>query len=349
MATGMPDGVTTEEVFAFLRRFGRNTNSFVLAYGGFDWFRSDDPPGLVAYASSGRTCVVGGDPLCAPEDTPAVMRAFARHVGVRRRLAVIMTSSWTLPSLKSLGFGAICVGSDPFFDLDTWGPRGDRGKPVRSAANRARRRGVTVSTYEPVRGRDLIVEAELRACVDAWLAGRQGFPMRFFSAVRPLEFADQKRYYCAWQEGRMAAFVACSPIYARNGWLVEDIVRRPDAASGVTEVLVKTAFQSLRRHGFKVATLGLSVFENPPADGAQSGRMRTLRAVGAALGPFYNFGGMRHYRKKFVPSSWEPVYVAFRPDRLSPALVLGVLNALVPGGLAQMARVWVRSRLSFMS
>ena len=75
--------VSDEEILGFLRQFGRNTNSFLLAYGRCAWFRSDNPPGLVAYVCGGHTCVVAGDPLCAPEDTLAVLQAFSQQVGNR--------------------------------------------------------------------------------------------------------------------------------------------------------------------------------------------------------------------------------------------------------------------------
>ena len=88
----LSNAVREEDIFAFLRQFGRNTNSFLLTYSGCEWFRSDEPPGLVAYIRNGHTCVVVGDPLCAPEDTLAILQAFSRHVGDRNRVALLLFS-----------------------------------------------------------------------------------------------------------------------------------------------------------------------------------------------------------------------------------------------------------------
>lgn len=335
--------VTRDEVVDFLRRFGRNTNSFLLAYGGFDWFRSDDPPGLVAYVRSGRTFVIGGDPLCAPADTETVLNAFARRVSGRGRVALVLTSRWLVPNLSALGFGTVCVGSDPFFDLRKWAPRGDAGKPIRAAVNRATRLGAEVTSYRPDQGRDLRIEGEMRTCLDSWLATRQGVEMRFFSAVRPMDRVEEKRFFCAWQDGHVSAFVACSPLYARGAWLVEDIVRRPDAVTGATEWLIRTAFESLAASGVAEATLGLSPLDDASDGDGRAGRRRTLRIVAAGLRPFYNFRGMQHYKSKFVPTRWEPVYVAFRPDRLSPGLIIDIMNALIPGGVLHLATDWLRT------
>jgi len=335
--------VSEEEIFGFLRQFGRNTNSFLLAYGGCEWFRSDNPSGLVAYVRSGHTCVVAGDPLCASEDTLAVLQAFSRHVGNRYRIALLLVSGWLLPQLKQAGYGAIEVGSDPFFDLKRWAPRGDRAKKVRSSVNLARRSGVTVSVYRPAKGRDPQLELEMEACANAWLTGRQGFTMRFFSAQRPLEWAKEKRFLLAWHERRLVGFVTCSPIYARDGWYIEDIVRRPEATYGTTELLITSALESLCEEGFSMATIGISPFANLSHDPQHPGRMRVICIALAALRPFYNFRGLQHYRKKFAPSWWEPVYVAFWPDRVTPRLVLDAANALIPGGFFRLVRGWIIS------
>jgi phosphatidylglycerol lysyltransferase len=255
----------------------------------------------------------------------------------------VLASSWLVPQLKQAGYGAIEVGSDACFDLATWRPRGDRAKKVRSAVNLARRLGVTVSPYQLAKSRDLYLEQELQACAEAWLAGRRGFALQFFSAVRPLESAEEKRYFLARHGGRVVGFVSCSPIYARNGWYIEDIVRRPEAVYGTTELLITTALESLREEGFSLATLGISPFANRNPDIEHPARMRVLGAMLAALSPFYNFRGLQHYKKKFAPSWWEPVYVAFWPNRLTWRLVFDVVGALIPGGFLRLVRAWPAS------
>ncbi len=335
--------VSNNEILAFLRRFGRNTNSFLLAYGGCEWFRSDTPPGLVAYVRSGRTCVIAGDPLCAPEDTVAVLQTFSQHMGSHYRIMLTLVSGWLVTQLRQAGYGAIKIGSDPFFDLGNWRPRGNLAKKVRSAVNLARRTGVTVSAYRPAERRDLRLEQEIQDCAKAWLATRRGFTIRLFSVIRPLECAEKKRHFVAWHGGRLVGFVTCSPIYARNGWFIEDIVRRPEAPYGTTELLITTALQSLREDGFSVATLGVAPFVDLETDFEHPGRTRLQRVILIALRPFYNFRGYIHYRKKFAPSWWEPVYLAFWPDRITCGLALNVINALFPQGFLGVVRGWVAS------
>jgi phosphatidylglycerol lysyltransferase len=284
--------------------------------------------------------VVAGDPLCAPEDTLPVLKAFSRWAGSQYRIALVLVSNWLVPLFKEAGYGTIEVGSDPFFDLQTWRPRGDRAKKVRSAVNLARRSGVTISAYQVTEGRELQLEEKLKVCAEAWLTGQRGFTIRFFSAMRPLEWAEEKLYFAAWHQGRLIGFVTCSPIYARNGWYIEDIIRCPEAVYGTTELLITTAFESLRQEGFSVATLGLSPFANSRPDTEHPGRARVLTFILTALAPFYNFRGLQHYKKKFAPSWWESVYVAFWPNRLTWSLALDVVDALIPGGFLRLVRRW---------
>ena len=294
--------ISNNEVFEFLRKYGRNTNSFLLAYGGCDWFKWEAPQGLVAYVCKGHTCVIAGDPLCAPEDAPAVLEAFSHHVGSKYRIMLTLASCWLITQLKLKGYGALEICRDPFFDLGNWKPRGNRAKKIRSAVNLARRTGITISAYRPSERRDLHLEQEMQNCAKVWLASQRGFTIRFFSAIRPLECAEEKYYFIAWHEGRLVGLVTCSPIYARNGWFIEDILRQPQAPYGTTELLITTTLQSLREEGFDVATLGPTPFVELETDIKHPQRKLLLRIVLILLRPFYNFRGVVHFRKKFAPT-----------------------------------------------
>ena len=59
------------------------------------------------------------------------------------------------------------------FDIQTYAPRGDRTKKVRSAVNQARRGGLEVREYRPAERRDEAVEAEMREICRLWRQGRR--------------------------------------------------------------------------------------------------------------------------------------------------------------------------------
>jgi len=337
--------VSKEDLFEFLQKYGHNTHSFLLAYGECDWFRCDTPPGLVACVLRGHTCVVVGDPLCEPEHAAAVLDALSQRIGKRYRIMLTLASAWLVTQLRQIGYGAVEIGRDPFFDLGSWKPRGNRTKKIRSAVNLARRTGVTVSAYYPSQKRDLHLEREMLSCAKAWLESQRGFTIRVLSEVRPLESAGERRYFIARHKGRLVGLLTCSPIYARNGWFIEDVLRLPQAPYGTSESLIGTALESLREEGFDIATLGPAPFVDLETDTEHPGRTRLLRAILTVLRPFYNFRGVAHFRRKFAPTWWEPVYLAFWPDRITAGLAFDVINALFPEGFQGLARSWLVSRI----
>jgi len=142
-----PAALSREDVLRFLRRFGRNTNSFLLTYGECDWFCPEQPLGVIPYVRSGRSMIVVGDPLCGREDAASLLAALTEQAGNGQRVVLLLASSWLVGDLRAAGYGALEVGSDACFDLLNWAPRGNRAKKVRSATNLARRSDVTASAY----------------------------------------------------------------------------------------------------------------------------------------------------------------------------------------------------------
>src|SRR5207248_11321076 len=101
-------------------------------------------------------------------------------------------------------------------------PRGDPGKHLRWALNRARRAGVEVQEYRPADGRDPRVEREIAGARAAWEASLGRREVRSFLRAEPLAEAERKRVLLARIEGRLVAVLACAPVYGRDGWYLED-------------------------------------------------------------------------------------------------------------------------------
>jgi len=139
--------------------------------------------------------------------------------------------------------------------------------------------------------------------------------------------------------GKLVGFLAASPMPARRGWYLEDVLREPDAPQGTATLLVVEALANLKAEGAELATLGTSPLTNDgPVDVPTEHRIvsRALDAASRRLGPFYNFEGLRRFKGKFAPSWWESEYVLSQrgvtmPHRVGHAIV----RALVPGGITQ--------------
>src|SRR5207247_9536811 len=94
--------------------------------------------------------------------------AAAREQG---RVVALMPSTERFALLaEPLGLRAVKVGAAPYFDLTTWGPRGDRAKKARAGVNQARRAGVRVTNVDRV---DERLKEETAALCESWLTTRR--------------------------------------------------------------------------------------------------------------------------------------------------------------------------------
>jgi lysylphosphatidylglycerol synthetase-like protein (DUF2156 family) len=65
--------------------------------------------------------------------------------------------------------------------------------------------------------------------------------------------------------------------------------------------------------------------------------VRALRLASQRLGAFYNFDGLRRFKRKFVPSWWESEYaLGQRGAVMPPRVAYAIVRALVPGGVLQL-------------
>jgi phosphatidylglycerol lysyltransferase len=158
-----------------------------------------------------------------------------------------------------------------------------------------------------------------------WLASRPMSEMKFMVLVHPFSFPKERRYVVAEQDGQVVGFAAAVPVYAQGGWFLEDLLRLPDAPNGTAELLVDAVMRQLDDEGCRYATLGLA-----PLAGEVNTVLRLTRDYTAAL---YNFGGVRAFKAKLRPHSWEPLYLAWPRGRLGLLAMRDALAAFAPGGM----------------
>jgi phosphatidylglycerol lysyltransferase len=156
----------------------------------------------------------------------------------------------------------------------------------------------------------------MRTVLDQWLAGRGLPPLHFLVEPDPLARLDDRRIFVARQShndsrSRIVAFAVLSPIAARNGWLVEQFPRLPDAPNGTIELLLSTAVRAVAASGATYLTLGLAPLarRDEIKHPEEPWWLRTTLRFAYLHGRrFYNFGGLESFKSKFIPEVWEPVY-----------------------------------------
>jgi len=125
-----------------------------------------------------------------------------------------------------------------------------------------------------------------------------------------------------------------SPVPARNGWLVEQIIRGFNAPNGAAELLIDAAMRAVGDSGSTYATLGLSpLSERARLEPLQQPIwlrlvLEWVRLHGAR---FYNFGGLEAFKAKFNPDVWEPIYAIGEGASFSPRDLYAIAGAFSGG------------------
>ena len=346
----LPD--PTVDLFRFYQRHGYNAHALVgIARGTSVWI-CPEIEGAVAYNEFGKVWLVPGDPLTSVEKLEQVSDCFLQKAREEGRVVGFMPATEQFAKQSSgLGLRAIRIGSAPYFDLATWAPRGDRGKKARAGVNQARRAGVSVSEVIEIDGK-LIRET---ACLcKSWLTTRRSaIRFEWLFTVDPFQHKEKKRYFTARDaNGKLVGFLAASPIPARNGWYLEDVLRSKYAPNGTTDLLVVEVLDALKRSGATLATLGTALMATEgvadPDIQVSPVLSRAAWFVATCFSFFYNFDGVRRFKAKFAPSWWESEYVPISQNVTAPPRILSAfIHAIVPAGLSyliarQISRAWRR-------
>ena len=307
-------------VLALLERHGWNATSFQILEPGFRyWFDGDDA--CVGYVDTGRAWVAAGVPIAPPERLVEVSDRFAAAAAAAGRRACCFATEARFRD--ATGWPSLRIGDQPMWAPDDWDGVVRGSRSLREQLRRARAKGVTV---REVAADELApLRPQLDALIGRWLATRPIAPMGFLVQVDPFTFPERRQYFVAERAGRVVGFLAVIPIYARRGWFFEDFLRDPEAPNGTVELLVDAGMRAAAEADIEVVTLGLV-----PLSGDVAPALRAARRFGRAL---YDFDGLRAFKAKFAPRSWDPIFLSYPPRRSSLLAVVDTLTAFARGGL----------------
>jgi phosphatidylglycerol lysyltransferase len=265
--------------------------SFQGLESGYRYFFDGDD-GLVAFVDTGGAWVAAGGPIAPPARTIEVARRFTEAAIAQDRRACFFAAE------EQLDGSAMQIGEQPVWTAARWDEVLKAAPSLRYQLRRARNKGVTVRSLDP---RELAEGTKLRAAVDElgrhWQDIHRMPPMRFLVQLEPLTFASERTIYIAERAGKLVGLASAVPVYARRRLFLEDMVRAPDAPNGTVELLVDAVMRAADHE----LTLGLAPLAGDVA--------RWLRFARWAGGPFYDFEGLRRFKAKLKPHTWEPVYL----------------------------------------
>jgi phosphatidylglycerol lysyltransferase len=314
-------------VLGLLRQHGWNATSFQVLEPGFSYWFEDEA--CVAYVDTGRAWVAAGAPIAVESRLGAVAGAFVSAARAAGRGACFFATEQRFAALP--GFRHLLIGEQPVWEPARWSETLRAAPSLREQLRRARAKGVRVSQVSSLElsEPDAPLRREIEALIASWQGSKAMPPMGFLVHVEPFEHAAERQLFVArLGAGAGAAavgFAAAVPVYARRGWLLEDLIRAPSAPNGTTELLVDTVMAAAARLGSAYLTLGLS-----PLSGDVAPALGLARRYAASL---YDFAGLRGFKAKMRPQSWAPIYLSHAADTSALGAVVESLRAFSRRGL----------------
>lgn len=314
-------------------RHGWNTTAYQILNPGFEhWF---DPSGeaVAGICRAPGVWVVGGAPVAAEARLGEVAARLEAEAGAAGAHVCYLAAQGRLVRLREgeTGVTVLPVGAEPCWDPRRWRDIVDHDSGLRAQLARARHKGVgvTVQAGMPADG----LRGELHSVLRAWL-GRKGLPpLGFLTTPWLLDDLADRQLVVARRGERIVGFAVLTPVPGRSGWLLEQIVRRPDAPNGASEALVDAAFQAIALQGAEFVSLGIApLSRRAPAGGRAPLWLRLALGWARAHGRrFYNFEGLDRFKAKLRPHEWHPVHLVTNAPRPGPGLYWGVLTAVLGG------------------
>ncbi len=327
--------------------YGYNEHTYVAVSEHSQVWRDRWLRGAVSYIERGNVWLVTGEPLADDENLYQITENFISHARENRKLAVFVpTSERFARAVSTQDVRIHKIGTSPYFDLQNWNPRGNSAKGLRLGLNRARRAGIVVESVSDITAD---FRGEVGELCENWMDGRPaGLEFGWLFQLAPFENANAKRYFAARNtEGLLVGLLAACPIPARDGWYLEDVLKRADAPTGTADLIVFEALRGLAAEGALLATLGTIPLSETGGDDITSGGYilaRVLDLTKRSLKSIYNVEGLRCFKSKFVPSWWESEYVVVSKGFLrAPRTGIAVLRVIFGDGSFGLS--WVYSSI----
>jgi phosphatidylglycerol lysyltransferase len=303
---------TTHRVRTIVRRWGWNATSYQILNPGFSYWLAPADDAVVGYIERHGVRVVGGAPICAPARFGDVVTAFehdatAAGCGVAYFAAEVRLAGFARADHRRVTFP---IGAQPVWSPASLLREFATHASLRAQLSRARNKGV-ITRHVPVVGADLA--AALRVPLDEWIHRRALPPLHFLIETETLDDLVDRRVVVAECGGAVVGFLVATPIPARNGWLIEQLVRGARAPNGTAELLLHHATSLLDDENAAMVTLGLAPLARrgtPVVQRAPAWTPILLRRLRAHGRRFFNFEGLEQFKAKFGGSSWEAVYLS---------------------------------------
>lgn len=333
-------------VHALVLEHGWNATAYQILNPGFTYWLSPHGDAAVGYVVRAGVRVVAGAPVCAPDRLPNAVAEFTAHARASEERVCFFAAGERLALLlgNSAEWSVAGLGAQPWWDPAGWPSIVVHHRSLRAQLHRAANKGVHIETWPAARA---LEHPTLRRLLREWLATRALPPLHFLVEPHTLGRLADRRVYVAVRASRPVGYLVASPVPARAGWLIEQIIRGHGAPNGTAELLIDAAMRALHAEGARWVTLGLA----PLSRHARFDPRRMPWWLRATLGwvrahgrRFYHFDGLDHFKAKFDPHGWEEIVALAGAPRFPPRALWAIASAFSNGSpVVLMARALGRA------
>jgi phosphatidylglycerol lysyltransferase len=329
-----PSSPERAQVRGLVLRHGWNATAYQLLNPGLRYWFDPREEAVVGFVRAPRrpggaatTWVAAGGPVCRAEAVDAVATRFERQAAAAGARVCWFGADGRLRAARAgrPGYAEMALGAQPVWDPHRW-PALLAGKAsLRAQRNRALNKGVRAASWTNERAAS---DPALRRCLREWL-GRRGLPpLHFLVEPETLDALGDRRVFVAERAGTPVGFLTLTPVPARRGWLVEQIVRGDGAPNGTGTLLLDAAMRAAAEAGSTYLTLGLSPLSTRAPALPNPLWLRLLLGWLRAHGRrFYNFRGLEAFKAKYLPDRWGPITAITTERRPSPGTLFAVAAA----------------------
>ncbi|MGC8539893.1 MAG: phosphatidylglycerol lysyltransferase domain-containing protein [Phycisphaerae bacterium] len=323
-----------------LGAFGCETVCFQTLQAGMNLWFSKNSLGMVGFVESGRHLITVGSPVADRDRIVEIAEEFEGFAHQRRRRVCYMcVENRNIKRLAAAGRGQLIIGAIPVWNPAHWTEMRSRNARLRYQIARAKRKCDEVTEITPSHAARSVAIGNL---IGEWLAQRRLMPMRFLADPFILSDAgEHRRVFCLrGRNGPLAGLLAASPIPARRGMFIEQIVRAPHAPNGAVELMIDHAMQEFASR-YRHVTLGLVAGSQFASDHENPWWARMARYSARRWGgELYRFGSLEQFRAALQPEIWEPVYAASDRSHITIRDILAACRAMFRFPFFRLSRGW---------
>ena len=300
---------------SLVERFGRVSHMGILD-PSYSFFINQTRDAALSYKVQNKITVVGGDPLCRPDQYSSFLDEFRRFRkqngwGIAFLGATDSFVKYARHERKcvTMRFGTERV-LNPLTNTVLREKEGKRIVKQNKALLDPERGGIRIDTYIPSHGKNRVIQEQLVDVYNRWRENRNqsGRQLQAYITVfDPFALPDLMIYIYTTDSrspnGRPNGFAALRKIGANNGYHIDPCCATPDAPRGITDLLIFAAMSLLNRAGVGYLSFG---FE--PSSQLQRSQMAGMNRPMAHLAEaFYRrcFGALNLSGKKAFHDKWK--------------------------------------------